>query len=67
MNRLINSRQKSYKLQPQILYYLYKSGKIVGYKNINKINKVTIIQFYDLTRIWILSHELKYFMKYINK
>ena len=55
-----------HKLNPKILYYMYKSGKIVGYKNIYKEHKVIIIQFYDLMRIWILSSEIKYFIKNIK-
>ena len=55
-----------HKLNPQILYYMYTYGKIVGYKNIYKKHKVAIIEFYDLTRIWILNNELTYFIKNIK-
>nr|YP_009296942.1 cytochrome b6-f complex subunit [Ceramium japonicum]AOM66285.1 cytochrome b6-f complex subunit [Ceramium japonicum] len=55
-----------YKLNSKILYYKYKSSKIVGYKSIYKKNKVVIIQFCDLTRIWILSNEIQYFIKNIK-
>lgn len=66
MNKTINLKKMYYKLNPKILYYMYKYGEIVGYKNIYKQHKVTIIQFYDLTRIWILDKEIKYFLKNIK-
>jgi hypothetical protein len=66
MNKLINLQKMYHKLNPTILYYMYKSGEIVGYKNIYEKHQVTIIQFYDLTRIWLLSSELKFFIKNIK-
>jgi len=63
MNKVINLKKMDHKLNPKILYYMYTYGEIVGYKNICKTNKVAIIQFHDLTRIWILNNELKYFIK----
>ena len=62
MDQTIKLNKMYHKLNPKLLYYMYKSGHIVGYKNICKNNKVAIIQFYDLTRIWILKNELKYFI-----
>lgn len=61
MKVIINLPTIYHKLNPIILYYIYKNGEIVGYQNINSKNKVAIIQFYDLTRVWILENELKYF------
>ena len=67
MNKIMNLKKMYYKLNPKILYYMYTYGKIVGYKHIYKKYKVTIIQFYDFTRIWILQNEFKYFIKNIKK
>lgn len=63
MKVLINLPFIYHKLNPIILHYIYKNGEIVGYHNIDSKKKVAIIQFYDLTRIWILENELKYFIQ----
>nr|QCI04503.1 cytochrome b6-f complex subunit PetP [Antithamnion hubbsii] len=43
----------------KITQYIYQTGKIVGYKKIYNNMIVPLIQFKDLTRIWILPNEIK--------
>lgn len=68
MKVIINLPIIYHKINPKISYYMYKTGEIVGYKKTYKKQRVAIIQFYDLTRVWILENELKDFKnKDINK
>ena len=48
------------KLNPYIFNYIYKLGKIVGYKKINHNQYATIIELNDFRRIWMLTCEIQF-------
>nr|QCI05269.1 cytochrome b6-f complex subunit PetP [Centroceras clavulatum] len=60
INKRIIFQQTFYKLNPLIFNYIYKSGKIVGYKRTKDNQNAFIIQFQDLTRIWMFKNEIKF-------
>ena len=39
--------------------YFYQKLDIVGYKYINSIKKIPIIELFNYTRVWILPEEIK--------
>nr|YP_009295755.1 hypothetical protein Schim_009 [Schimmelmannia schousboei]AOM64690.1 hypothetical protein Schim_009 [Schimmelmannia schousboei] len=57
MKKLITIKEINYKVNLKILYYLYKRGKIVGYKQIYN-QYAPIIEFSDYTRLWMLPQEI---------
>lgn len=60
INKKVIFQQTVYKLNPLIFSYIYKSGRIVGYKRMKGNINIPIIQFQDLTRIWMFKHEIQF-------
>ena len=59
MHKLVTFQEIPSQANIKITQYIYQSGKIVGYKKIYNNIIVTLIQFKDLTRIWMLPNEIK--------
>lgn len=59
MHKFVTFQEISSQTNIKITQYIYQTGKIVGYKKIYNNMIVPLIQFKDLTRIWILPNEIK--------
>ncbi len=59
MHKLVTFQEMPSQINIKIAQYIYQTGKIVGYKKIYNNMIVPLVQFQDLTRIWILPNEIK--------
>nr|QCI06257.1 cytochrome b6-f complex subunit PetP [Dicranema revolutum] len=67
LNRIVKIKKINNKQNSRVINYLYKTGVIAGRKIINQKLNVSIIEFKDYTRIWMLENEIEYYTKQIIK